>query len=155
MLILLTLLTHRTIDAAELTPVLQKPDIEETQSVLARLSGERLRLLEPTRESARRAYPRYRLREEALTALGPAVSYRRRTTDQIDRKVIELARETGTINSRMVRILLDLDMAGASRVLSNLVDRGVLVKTSEASRGPGVTYGKGPAFPHRTGKSDK
>ncbi|MDF1488082.1 ATP-binding protein [Tessaracoccus caeni] len=155
MLVLLTLLTHRTVDAAELTPVLQKPEIEETQSVLARLSGERLHLLEPTRESARRAHPRYRLREEALTALGSAVTYRRRTTDQIDRKIIELVRETGTINSRMVRILLDLDMAGASRVLSNLVDRGVLTKTSEASRGPSVTYGKGPTFPRRTVKTDK
>jgi ATP-dependent DNA helicase RecG len=146
MLILLTLLTRKTIGADELTPLLQKPTINEAQSVLARLNGE-IRLLEATRETARRAYPKYRLREEAIAALGPAVTYRRRTTDQLDRKVIELVRETGTINARMVRILLDLDTISASRVLADLVDRKLLVKTSEATRGPSVTYGRGSAFP--------
>lgn len=149
MLILFTLLTRRTVSAEDLTPLLQKPAVEEAQSVLGRLSGDDARLLEPTRESARRAHPTYRLREEALAALGPAVTYRRRTTDQLDRKIIELVNETGTINARMVRILLDLDVVGASRVLADLVDRDILVKTSEASRGPSVTYGRGPAFPSK------
>ena len=94
---------------------------------------------------------KYRLREDALTALGSAVTYRRRTTDQLDRKIIELVNETGTINARMVRILLDLDAVGASRVLADLVDRGILVKTSEATRGPNVTYGRGAAFPAKAG----
>jgi ATP-dependent DNA helicase RecG len=125
--------------------------IEEAQSVLARLSGDEIRLLEPTRETARRAYPKYRLREDALTALGSAVTYRRRTTDQLDRKVIELVNETGTINARMVRILLDLDTVGASRLLADLVEREILVKTSEARRGPSVTYGRGAAFPTKAG----
>ncbi|WP_426517965.1 ATP-binding protein [Diaminobutyricibacter sp. McL0618] len=149
MVILLTLLTTKTISAEELTPLLQKAAVEESQSVLARLSGDDARLLEPTRETARRARPKYRLREEALAALGPAVTYRRRTTDQLDRKIIELVNETGTINARMVRILLDLDTIGASRVLADLVDREILVKSSEASRGPSVTYGRGKAFPSR------
>ncbi|MFT4212730.1 MAG: ATP-binding protein [Microbacterium sp.] len=152
MLILLTLLTRKTIGADELRPLLQKPVIDEAQSVLARLSGDEIRLLEPTRETARRAYPKYRLREEALAALGPAVTYRRRTTDQLDRKIIELVHETGTINARMVRILLDLDTIGASRVLADLVDRGILIKTSEATRGPSVTYGRGSAFPAKAGR---
>lgn len=147
MLILLTLLTHKTVSAEELTPLLQKPTVDEAQSVLARLSGEAIQLLEPTRETARRARPKYRLREDALAALGTAVGYRRRTTDQLDRKVIELVNETGTINGRMVRILLDLDTVGASRLLADLVDRDVLVKTSEATRGPSVTYGRGASFP--------
>lgn len=152
MLILLTLLTKKTVGAEELMPLLQKPVIDEAQSVVARLSGDDIRLLEPTRESARRAYPKYRLREDALAALGSAVTYRRRTTDQLDRKIIELVYETGTINARMVRILLDLDTIGASRVLADLVEREILVKTSEATRGPSVTYGRGAAFPAKAGK---
>lgn len=158
MMILLTLLTRKTVGAEELTPLLQKPAIDEAQSVLARLSGDEIRLLEPTRETARRAFPKYRLREDALAALGPAVAYRRRTTDQLDRKIIELVHETGTINARMVRILLDLDAIGASRVLADLVDRKILIKTSEATRGPSVTYGRGPDFPSKTsnrGRADK
>lgn len=147
MLILLTLLTRKTVSAEELTPLLQKPSIEEAQSVLSRLSGDAIQLLEPTRETARRAKPKYRLREDALAALGTAVTYRRRTTDQLDRKVIELVNETGTINGRMVRILLDLDTVGASRLLADLVERDILVKTSEATRGPSVTYGRGASFP--------
>lgn len=158
MVILLTLLTQKTVSADDLTSLLQKPVIDEAQSVLARLSGDEIRLLEPTRETARRAFPKYRLREDALAALGPAVTYRRRTTDQLDRKIIELVHETGTINARMVRILLDLDTVGASRVLADLVDREILLKTSEATRGPSVTYGRGPAFPakasNRRGHTD-
>lgn len=149
MLILLTLLSRKTVSAEDLTPLLQKPVVEEAQSVLARLSGEDVRLLEPTRETARRARPKYRLREDALAALGPAVMYRRRTTDQLDRKVIELVNETGTINARMVRILLDLDTVSASRLLADLVERDILVKTSDATRGPSVTYGRGRAFPSK------
>lgn len=149
MLILLNLLTRKAVSAEDLTPILQKAAVEETQSVLARLSGDDVRLLEPTRETVRRARPKYRLREEALSALGPAVTYRRRTTDQLDRKIIELVNETGTINARMVRILLDLDAVGASRVLADLVDRDILVKTSEARRGPSVTYGRGSMFPSK------
>lgn len=152
MLVLLTLLTRKTVGAEELTPLLQKSVIDEAQSVLARLSSDDVRLLEPTRESARRAYPKYRLREDALVALGSAVTYRRRTTDQLDRKIIELVNKTGTINARMVRILLDLDTVGASRVLADLVEREILVKTSEATRGPSVTYGRGTAFPAKAGR---
>lgn len=147
MVILLTLLTRKTIDANELVPLLQKPSVDEAQSVLDRLASGALKLLEPTRESARRAHPKYRLREEALTALGSAVTYRRRTTDQLDRKIIDMVEETGSINSRMIQLLLDLDTVGASRLLVDLVDRNILRKTSEATRGPSVTYGKGAAFP--------
>lgn len=150
MLILLTLLTSKTVSAEELTPLLQKAAVEEAQSVLARLSSDDIRLLEPTRETVRRARPKYRLREDALAALGSAVTYRRRTTDQLDRKIIELVHETQSINARMVRILLDLDTVSASRILADLVERQILVKTSEATRGPSVTYGRGSAFPSKS-----
>lgn len=148
MLTLLTLLTRQTVAAADIAPLLQKPD-QEAAAVLERLAGEPVALLERTRESVRRARGVFRLREHAVISLGPAVTYRRRTADEYDRKIIGLIRETGEINARMVRLLLDLDAAPTSRVLGALVERGILVKTSTAQRGPNVTYGRGPKFPRR------
>jgi hypothetical protein len=109
----------------------------------------RVRLLEPTRETANRARPNYRLRAHVLSALGPAVTYNRRTTDDYDRKIIGVVGETGEVNGRVVKLMLDLDASSASRLLAELVQREILVKTSKAQRGPGVTYGAGPAFPLR------
>jgi ATP-dependent DNA helicase RecG len=161
MLTLLTLLGRRTVTAAVMAPLLQKPEAE-AQAVLDRLSSEAVRLLERTRESAQRRRPVYRLREHAVAALGPAVTYRRRTPDEYDRKVIGVVQEAGEVNARVVRLLLDLDAAPASRVLADLVERGILVKTSQAQRGPTVAYGPGPAFPEsprargrKTRKSDE
>jgi len=150
MLVLLTLLGHRTITAAEMSTSLQKAPVE-VQAVLDRLAAPPRDLIEPTRETARRSLPTYRLREAALTALGPAVTYRRRTMDSSDRKILALLRESGSINARMVRLLLDTDTPTTSRILGDLVERGLLSKTSQATRGPGVTYGPGP----RTGTSSR
>lgn len=146
MLVLLTLLSRRTVNAAAAAPLLQRTE-PEAQSVLGRLGTTPIAMLEPTRETANRARPNYRLRADVLAALGPAVTYNRRTTDDFDRKIVGVVRETGAVNGRMVRLLLDIDVVSASRVLGDLVDRKVLVKTSQATRGPSVTYGPGPAFP--------
>lgn len=146
MLILFTLLTKRVTSAAQLTPLLQKRQ-EEVEFVLRRLAADPTAMLEPTRDTARRHHPNYRLREHVITSLGPAVTYRRRTTDEYDRKVVQLVREMGTINARIVRIALDLEGVPASRLLADLVERRLLVKTSDAQRGPSVTYGAGPDFP--------
>lgn len=145
MLILFTLLTKRVTSAAQLTPLLQKRQ-EEVEFVLRRLAADPAAMLEPTRDTARRHHPNYRLREHVITALGPAVTYRRRTTDEYDRKVVQLVREMGTINARIVRIALDLEAVPASRLLADLVERRLLVKTSDAQRGPSVTYGAGPVL---------
>jgi ATP-dependent DNA helicase RecG len=154
MLVLFTLLTRRVIAAAQLSPLLQKGP-EEVEYVLRRLTAEPAAMLEPTRETARRRHPNYRLREHVITVLGPAVTYRRRTSDEYDRKIVDLLRETGTINARMVRITLDLGAVAASRVLADLVERDILVKTSDAQRGPSVTYGPGPHFPGLTGRAPR
>jgi len=146
MLILFSLLTKRTVTASHLSGLLQKSEVE-VEFVLRRLAMDPPAMLEPTRETARRQHPNYRLREHAISALGPAVTYRRRTTDEYDRKVVQLVRESGQINARIVKIALDLDSVSASRVLGDLVARGILVKTSEAERGPSVTYGPGLSFP--------
>jgi ATP-dependent DNA helicase RecG len=148
LLILYHLLTNRTVNASQARVLLQK-DETETQEVLLRLSTEPVSMLEPTRETVRRRYPNYRLRRPALEALGPAVRYHRGHTDQAERKVVELVEAAGQINARMVRVTLEVDAPTASRLLAGLVERGVLVRTSEARRGPTVTYGPGPAFPAR------
>jgi len=90
-----------------------------------------------------------------ISALGPAVAYRHRTTDEYDRKIVELVRESGGINARIVKIALDLESVAASRVLGDLVDRGILTKTSDAQRGPSVTYGPGSSFPSSSKKRTK
>jgi hypothetical protein len=75
------------------------------------------------------------------------LAYHRGHSDEAEQKVVELERAAGQINARLVRVSLDLDTPTASRSLADLVRRGVLARTSEATRGPAVTYGPGPAFP--------
>ncbi len=146
LLVLHRLLTARHVTAQNLAPLLQK-NVDEVEDVLRRLSAEPVSMIEPTRETARRAHPSYRLREHVVRELGTAVTYRRRTADEYDRKIVSLVREAGWVNAAMVRTALDLGTQQASRVLADLVERGVLRKTSEAQRGPSVRYGPGPRFP--------
>lgn len=148
MLVLLTLLSRRTVDSSVLAPMLQK-SLAETETVLRRLSAEPINLVEPTRRTVRRAHPDYHLRSEVVATLGPALSYQRRATDDFDRKVIGLVREAGSVNSRLVKLVLEVDSRTSTRIIQDLVSREMLVRTSESSRGPGVTYGKGPKFPKR------
>ena len=144
-LVLLNLLTRKTVTAGGLAPLLQRSE-NEAAGVLEGLCAEPVRMIERTRETARSTRGVYRLREDVVTTLGPAVTYRRRTQDESDRKIIGLVRETGVVNGRMVRLVLDIPAAASSRLLADLVERQILVKTSDAQRGPSVTYGPGPAF---------
>ena len=84
---------------------------------------------------------------DAIRALGVAVSYRARSGGDTDQKIVTVVREIGSITGRVVQTMFDVQPATASRILSDLVDRGVLVKTSKATRGPTVTYGPGAKFP--------
>jgi ATP-dependent DNA helicase RecG len=154
MLVLLHLLTNRTVSAAQIAPLLQKAR-DEALATLDRLAGEPTRLIERTRHDARRAEPKFRLTSPALAALGTSVTYRRSSTEESDRKIVGLVRETGEINARMVRLMLDLDTPATSRLLADLVERGLLVKTSEAQRGPSVTYGPGPRLPVKRGQGGR
>lgn len=147
LLVLLTLLNIRAVNAAMMAPMLQR-HVDEVETILRQLEAPPVSLLERTRGSATHHYGSYRLRGEALAHLGPAVGYRRRTTDDHDRKIIDVVRETGQVNGRLVRTILDVEAASASRMLGDLVARGVLVRTSIASRGPSVAYGPGPTFPN-------
>jgi ATP-dependent DNA helicase RecG len=148
MLLLFSLLSKRTVNAETMSPVLQKP-ADETAGVLKKLAGDDVSMVEPTRETVRRRHPSYRLREHVVRELGSTLGYRRRTADEIDRKVIAAVEEIGQVTSKVVQLLVDVDGGRASRILGDLVDRQVLVKTSRQQRGPGVTYGPGPRFPGR------
>ncbi len=148
MLVLFTLLSQRTVTASGLELVLQKP-ADEAAAVLRSLAVDDVAMLEPTRQSARRRHPTYRFRDHALKELGTAVTYHRRTGDEIDRKVVATVNELGQITNGVVQALFDVKVERASRILSDLVERSILVKTSPHQRGPRVTYGPGPKFPAR------
>lgn len=146
LLVIFKLCSARTLDAEDLAPLLQR-SIAEAETTLRGLAADDVGMLEPTRESARQVHPRYRLRGEALKQLGSAIGYQRRTVDEIDRKVIAHLREYERITNRTVQNLLDVSMWRAADILGDLVERGVLKKTSEHQRGPGVEYGPGAKFP--------
>lgn len=61
--------------------------------------------------------------------------------------MIELFHEAGTVNARMIKVMLDLDTRSTSRLITDLVGRELLVKQAGAQRGPAVTYLPGPRFP--------
>jgi ATP-dependent DNA helicase RecG len=150
MLVLLYLLRRATVTAEEVASVLQR-DPDQTETVLRRLESPGVRMLEPTRQTAGRRRPTYRLTEQVLRELGTSVPYRRRTTDEIDRKIIAHVREYERITNRTVQNLLDVGTDRAKAILADLVAREILVKTSIAQRGPSVDYGPGPRFPPERG----
>jgi len=112
-------------------------------------------LLEPTRRTLRRPFPSYRLRDAALAALARAVSYRRRTIDQIDEKVIEHVKEYGFVTNRTLQRLFDRDIYAARNLLTDLQDRGILEKLGTARGGPGVKYGPGSKLAETRRQTDK
>lgn len=146
LLVILNLCGRRLVDATALAPLLQKtpPEVEAT---LRRLASDRPGLIEPTRESARRAQPSYRLRAGALKLLGTAVSYHQRTTDDMDRKLTAHLLEYGKVTNRTVQNLLDVDIQRAKDLLRDWVARGLVVKAAGAARGPGIEYSPGPGLP--------
>lgn len=146
MLVLVRLCGTRTVTAATAAPVLQKLE-SEAEQILRRLAADDVAMLEPTRETLKHGRPTYRLRSDALRVLGAAVRYRRRTQDDIDRKVMAHVREYGRVTNATVRNLLDVSTPRASAILKDLRQRDVISKTSDAERGPTVEYGPGPAFP--------
>ncbi|MCL2769966.1 MAG: putative DNA binding domain-containing protein [Solirubrobacterales bacterium] len=149
LLIIYTLCHSQSVSALDMEPLLQKqPD--SARIALERLADERVGVIEPTRGTARRRFPKYRLREHALRELGTAVRHNRRSVDQTDRRIITHVREYRQVNNRTIRNIFDVDVERARSILADLVKRDILIKTSKASRGPGVTYGPGPSFPTQT-----
>ena len=75
------------------------------------------------------------------------MNYHRRTVDEIDRKVISHLHEYGKITNRTLQNLFDIDLWPARDILADLQQRELIVRRSEAARGPGVEYGPGPRLP--------
>lgn len=148
LLIVLVLCRKQSVTARDVAPVIQR-DLAATEAVLRRLSSGDAQILEPTAGTTGRAYPNYRLRGQSLAALGPAVTYHRRSASDVDRKVVEHVREYDTINSATIQRIFDVDVWQARDMLRDLVGRELLVRVSEQTRGPKVKYGAGPQFPER------
>jgi ATP-dependent DNA helicase RecG len=146
MLVLFRLCAVRTITASAAAPILQKT-VEEAETVLRRLSDETVGLLERTRATVRRSAAVYRLRGGALKGLGSAVTYQRRTTDEVDRKVIAHVEEYGKITNRTLQNVFDVHVFKARDIIADLVSRKILTRVSEQQRGPKVEWGPGASFP--------
>lgn len=147
MLVLMYMCDHETVSAERIAPVLQRP-IQVAQSVLDRLAGDATSLLDVSRSTVRRRHPTYRLREDQRAALGTALAYRVRNTDEIDRRIVAHVREYGWITNKTIQNLFGVDVFQARRWLADLKKRGVLRQTTEGrTTGPGIQYGPGEAFP--------
>ncbi len=146
MLLLFHLCRMQTITAVQAAPLLQKPPLE-VSIVLRRLAAEPVALLEPTRHSRNRTQGVYRLREETVRGLGAAVTYNRRTLDEMDRKIIEHIKEYGKITNRTLQNFFEVHVYRARDILSNLQSRGIIERVSAVSRGSKVEWGPGPKFP--------
>ena len=146
MLILMQLCARRTITADQAAPLLQRSPAE-AETVLRRLAGDPVGLVERTRQSDPRRKGVYRLRGEVLRRLGTAVAYHRPGTDETDRKIIAHVQDYGHINNRTLQNFLDVGVYKARDIISNLVERGILARVSVQQRGPNVEWGKGPNFP--------
>ena len=148
-LIALSLLRDaKSIDASKLAEAIQRSPVE-AQEVLARLADGELALLEATRRTLRKPFPTYRLKNQPLVDLARAVSYRRRTLDDIDAKVVDNVIEYGFVTNKTLQRLFDIDVYAARNMLSDLRDRELLEKIGKARGGPGVKYGPGKEFPKK------
>jgi ATP-dependent DNA helicase RecG len=83
------------------------------------------------------------------------VTYRRRTIDETDQKVIEHVQEYGFVTNRTLQRLFDRDLFAARNMLSDLRERGLIEKLGTARGGPGVKYGPGPKFPKSKRPTDR
>lgn len=146
LLLVMLLCAKKSVTARDVAAVIQR-DVGATEAVLRRLASGEAQLVEATAGTSGRAHPNYRLRGQVLAALGPAVTYHRRSASDVDRKVVEHVREYGTINSATVQRIFDVDVYQARDILRDFVGREYLVRISEQKRGPMVKYGPGPEFP--------
>jgi ATP-dependent DNA helicase RecG len=139
-----------SLSAAALATLIQRSPAE-AEEVLRRLADEQIGILEPTRHTAGRRYPSYRLRSRPLAQLGRAIVYGTRGLDETDTKIIEHVREFGHITNAALQRMFDIHMFAARDLLNDLRKRGILIKMDEARGGTGVRYGPGPQLPSKGG----
>ena len=143
LLVLRRLCTTSSVAAADVGPLLQRAPAEAVR-VLERIAGALPPLIEPIHPIAHGRQIRYRLSKAASAGLGSAVQRLRHTAHEIRASVIEHVREHGRITNRVVRNMFGVGTPRASAILRGLVESRILVRTSDASRGPAVEYGPGP-----------
>jgi ATP-dependent DNA helicase RecG len=129
--------------SSDITPMLQRGPTE-TIGVLERMAKASPPIIEPVSPIARGPRIRYRLSKAASAGLGSAVGYRRHTGREIEAAVMAHVREHGRITNPVVRNMFGVGTPRASAILRSLVNSGVIVRTSGATRGPAVKYGPGP-----------
>lgn len=140
LLLLAHLRDRRTVSATGAAPLLQR-DPREAQRVLDRM--QRAGIVEPTRGTARRQHPSYRLSPVALAALRTALRYRTESIDSDDRKLIRHLQRNGQITNADVRDYLDCDMYTARNRLTRLRRKGWIDFAPDSPRrGPDVVYVK-------------
>lgn len=128
----------RTLDAMTLAETIQRSPAD-AQAVLRRMAD--ARITEPTRKTAQRPAPTYRLHPEAVAGLARALTYHRRQVDGSDEKVLEHIREYGYVTNRTVQRMFDIDVYRARNLLADMRQRGLIAKIGDARGGPGVRYG--------------
>lgn len=138
LLTLSVLRTRASITAATLAPQIQR-DPEFTDEVLRRMHT--AGLLEPTRSTASRRRPSYRLSAAAAAALRPALKYRTGTIDIDDAKLLRHLKRHRRIANEDVRNYLECDVTTARNRLARLRKRGyIVIDPSGPTRGPLVEY---------------
>jgi len=139
--VLLTLSILRTkpsITAAGLAPRIQRTE-DFAEEVLRRMHA--AELLEPTRSTAGRRRPSYRLSAKTAAALRSALKYRTGTIDIDDDKLLRHLKRHRRIANEDVRNYLECDVATARNRLTRLRTRGyITIDPDGPKRGPLVEY---------------
>lgn len=142
LLVLRYLCDNSSAASSDIAPILQRAPTE-TIRVLERMGNTSPPLLEPISPMRGGRRVRYRLSIAASDGFGSAVEHRRYTWDEIKTAVMAHVSEHGRITNRVVRSMFGVGTPRASAILRNLVESDVLVRISDATRGPAVEYGPG------------
>jgi len=138
LLTLTVLRTRASVTATTLAPRIQR-DEDFAEEVLRRMHG--AGLLEPTRSTAGRRRPSYRLSATTAAALRSALAYRTGTIDIDDAKLLRHLKRHRRIANEDVRNYLECDVATARNRLTRLRNRGFIkIDPDGPTRGPLVEY---------------
>jgi ATP-dependent DNA helicase RecG len=138
LLTLSVLRTRSSITAATIGPQIQR-DPDFADEVLRRMHT--AGLIEPTRSTAGRRRPSYRLSAKTAAALRPALKYRTGTIDIDDAKLLRHLKRHRRIANEDVRNYLECDVATARNRLTRLRGKGYIrIDPAGPSRGPLVEY---------------
>lgn len=138
LLVLSALRGERRLNAEKAAPLLQR-DLAGCQRVLDRMRN--AGLLEPTRGTARRQHPYYKLSQTALAGMRTALTYRAETIDSDDAKLIRHLKRHRRISNEDVRNYLDCDVPTARNRLTRMRRKGWIEFAPDSpKRGSHVEY---------------